>query len=117
QKKALRVACRVADAVIANAAAVATQTERELGVNADKLHVIYNGIDVDHFDAQAWRTPESLLSAAPVMLPRVVMVGSMHLSDKGHAELIEVAHILKVRGVCAQYIFVSDNKLHHDLKT
>ncbi len=34
QRKALRLACRMADAVVANAAAVAVQTERELGVSS-----------------------------------------------------------------------------------
>lgn len=115
-RQALRLACRMADAVVANAAAVAAQTERELGVDGDKLHVIHNGIDVEHFDTQAFKTPEPLLPAAPALLPRVTMVGSMHLPDKGHAELLEAAAILKQRGLRAQYLFVSDGKLRGALE-
>ena len=116
QRKALRLACRMADAVIANAGAVAEQTARDFAVDAHKLHVVPNGIDVAHFDLQAFRTPEPLLPAGDVSIPRVVMVGSMHLPDKGHADLLEAAAILKSRGVHAQYIFVSDGALRPELE-
>ncbi|MCA1664037.1 MAG: glycosyltransferase, partial [Myxococcales bacterium] len=39
QRKALRLACRMADAVIANAEAVAVETARDFGVTDDKMHV------------------------------------------------------------------------------
>jgi L-malate glycosyltransferase len=116
QRKALRFACRIADAVIANAAAVAAQTEREFAVDAAKLHLVPNGIDTEHFDLQAWRTPDPLLPAGPVALPRVVMVGSMHRTDKGHADLLAAAAILKARGVRAQYLLVSDGALRPSLQ-
>ena len=64
---ALRLACRMADAVIANAGAVAEQTARELGVDADdKMHVVPNGIDVAHVRLHAFRTPDPLLPAGSV---------------------------------------------------
>jgi L-malate glycosyltransferase len=116
QRKALRLACRVADAVIANASAVAAQTEREFGVAPEKLHVVPNGIDVAHFDVQAFRTPEPLLPAGNVATPRVCMIGSMHLPDKGHADLLEAAAILKARGIVAQYLLVSDGALRPKLE-
>lgn len=116
QRKALRLACRMADAVIANAAAVAAQTERDFAVDAAKLHLVPNGIDTAHFDQQAWRTPDPLLPAGPVALPRIAMVGSMHLPDKGHADLLAAAALLKARGVRAQYIFVSDGALRPALE-
>jgi glycosyltransferase involved in cell wall biosynthesis len=116
QRKALRLACRMADAVIANAAAVAAHTEREFGVAPEKLHVIPNGIDVAQFDLQAFRTPDPLLPAGDVATPRVCMVGSMHLPDKGHADLLEAASILKARGVRAQYLLVSDGALRQPLE-
>jgi L-malate glycosyltransferase len=108
QMRMLRLACRVADAVVANASAVAAQTERELGVAADKLHVVPNGIDLSQFDLQAFQRPDPLLPNAPLALPRVTMVGAMHLPDKGHGDLLEAAAILKQRGVRAQYLLVSD---------
>ncbi len=116
QRKALRFACRMADAVIANAAAVADQTERDFAVASDKMHIVPNGIDVDRFDLQAFRAPEPLLPAGDVSIPRIGMVGSMHLPDKGHAELLAAAAILKARGVRAQYLLVSDGALRGELE-
>jgi L-malate glycosyltransferase len=116
QKKALRLACRVADAVVANAAAVAAETERDFAVAPHKMHIVPNGIDVAHFDLAAFRTPEPLLPAGDVSRPRVGMVGSMHLPDKGHAELLEAAAILKARGVRAQFLLVSDGALRGALE-
>ena len=116
QRKALRVACRMADAVLANAAAVAAQTERDFAVASYKMHVVPNGIDVGHFDMQAFKSPDPLLPPGDVSIPRVCMVGSMHLPDKGHADLLEAAAILKARGVRAQYLFVSDGALRSALE-
>ncbi|MGZ3441103.1 MAG: glycosyltransferase [Polyangia bacterium] len=116
QKKMLHFACRMADAVVANAAAVAEQTARDFGVAAHKLHVVPNGIDVTHFDLQAFHTPEPLLPTGDVSIPRICMVGSMHLPDKGHADLLEAAAILKARGVRAQYLIVSDGALRSGLE-
>ena len=116
QKSALRLTCRLADAVVANAAAVAEQTARELDVAKDKMHVVLNGIDVARFDLEAYRLPEPLLPAAQVSLRRVAMVGSMHLPDKGHGDLLEAAAIAKARGISAQYLLVSDGALRPALE-
>lgn len=116
QRKALRLACRMADAVVANARAVADETARDFAVDEGKMHVVLNGIDVEHFDVQAFRTPDPLLPGGPVATPRVCMVGSMHLPDKGHADLLEAAAILKARGVRAQYLLVSDGALRGGLE-
>jgi glycosyltransferase involved in cell wall biosynthesis len=91
QRRALGIACRVADVVLCNAVAVADHTARELRVEDDHLVVVPNGIDVDAFDLQAFRTPDPPLPAGDVSLPRVTMVGSMHLPDKGHADLLRAA--------------------------
>jgi glycosyltransferase involved in cell wall biosynthesis len=116
QRRALRLACHMADAVIANAGAVAEQTARDFGVDERKLHVIPNGIDVCHFDAQAFRTPDPLLPLASVERMRIAMVGSMHLPDKGHGDLLEAAAMLKQRGLRPQWILVSDGVLRAQLE-
>src|SRR5258708_5864686 len=45
QRKALRFTLRMADAIVANAAAVADQTERDFAVAAPQMHIVPNGID------------------------------------------------------------------------
>jgi glycosyltransferase involved in cell wall biosynthesis len=116
QRRALRLACALADVVVANATAVADQTARDLGISDDKLTVVPNGIDVASFDLQAFRTPDPLLPSGPPDLPRVVMVGSMHLPDKGHGDLLAAATLLKERGVRAQWLLVSDGALRPKLE-
>jgi glycosyltransferase involved in cell wall biosynthesis len=44
------------------------------------------------------------------------MVASMHLPDKGHADLLEAAALLQRRGVRAQWLFVSDGALRCSLE-
>jgi glycosyltransferase involved in cell wall biosynthesis len=116
QRRALRLACRVADAVVANAGAVAEQTERELGVDAGKIHVIPNGIDVAHFDLKAFRTPEPPLPPGDVSRTRICMVGSMHLPDKGHGDLLQAAALLRDRGFAPEWVLVSDGSLRARLE-
>ncbi len=58
------------------------------------MHVIPNGIDVENFDLRGVQArPTRCLPPGAVALPRVAMVGSMHLPDKGHADLLEAAAI------------------------
>lgn len=116
QRRALRLACRVADAVVANAGAVAEQTERELGVDGAKIHVIPNGIDAAHFDLTAFRTPEPPLPPGDVSRTRICMVGSMHLPDKGHDDLLQAAALLRDRGFAPEWILVSDGSLRPRLE-
>ena len=116
QRKALGLACRVADLVVANAGAVAAQTARDFAVPDGKMHVVPNGIDVARFDLSAFRTPDPPLPPGDVAIPRVAMVGSMHRPDKGHGDLLEAAAILKARGVRAQLVLVSDGSLRPRLE-
>jgi glycosyltransferase involved in cell wall biosynthesis len=116
KRRALRFACRVADLVIANAGAVAEQSRRELGVTVDKLRIVPNGIDVASFDEQARRAPDSPLPDAPPGRPRIAMVASMHLPDKGHADLLAAAAQLKRAGTRAQWLLVSDGALRPALE-
>jgi glycosyltransferase involved in cell wall biosynthesis len=109
QKRALQLALRHADYVIANAVAVGDLVTRQEGVPPEKLLVVPNGIDVHLFDSHAEKEPEPPLP--PQNGPRIAMVASMHLPDKGHGDLLEAAAILKERGVFAQWLIVSDGAL------
>jgi glycosyltransferase involved in cell wall biosynthesis len=115
KKYALSVACQLADAVLANAAAVAEQSMRELGVAARKLRVVPNGIDLAAFDRQAKAPPNPALPICEGEL-RITQVSSMHLPDKGHEDLLTAAASLTARGLRAQYLLVGDGGLRPHLE-
>jgi glycosyltransferase involved in cell wall biosynthesis len=105
QQAVLRMSLRFADCVVANAQAVGEHAVREEGVRPDKLRVVPNGIDVQHFDELARQRPRLPARRGK---PRVAMVASMHLPDKGHEDLLEAAARLQASGVRAQWLLVSD---------
>jgi glycosyltransferase involved in cell wall biosynthesis len=112
QMRVLKLVMQRADRVVANAGAVGDRVMRLEGVPAEKLVVVRNGIDVHLFDSQARKEPEPPLP--PQSGPRVAMVASMHLPDKGHGDLLEAAALLKRRGVVAEWLFVSDGALRRE---
>ncbi len=116
QRKALTFSLKLSHCVVANASAVGELVSRTESVPASKLRVVPNGIDVTHFDTLAARAPEPPLPAALPGVPRIAMIASMHLPDKGHADLLEAAALLEQRGVRAQYLFVSDGTLRPALE-
>jgi L-malate glycosyltransferase len=116
QRRALGVICRLADVVVANAEAVAEQTTRELGVDAARLQVVPNGIDVAEFDRQACAVPEPALPRTTPTVARIAAVASMSLPDKGHGDLLDAAARLKQRGVRAHWLLVSDGVLRGELE-
>jgi glycosyltransferase involved in cell wall biosynthesis len=114
QRRLLTVTLSLSDVVIANAEAVGARvTERE-AVPMSKLHVVPNGIDVARFDTLAAHEPDPALP--PSDRPRVAMVASMHLPDKGHADLLQAAALLHARGIRPQWLFVSDGRLRNELE-
>jgi glycosyltransferase involved in cell wall biosynthesis len=109
QRRALGLACRAADRVLANAAAVGELVIGQEGVPAAKLAVVPNGIDVAAFDARAAADPP-----LPLLRPgarRIAVVASMHLPDKGHADLLEAAALLRARGHQLEWLLISDGAL------
>jgi glycosyltransferase involved in cell wall biosynthesis len=116
QRKLLACALQLADCVIANAEAVGERVRTYEHVPATKLRIVPNGIDVAHFDALSRVEPDPPLPPARDGRPRVAMVASMHLPDKGHRDLLQAAARLASRGVCAQWLLVSDGALRTTLQ-
>jgi glycosyltransferase involved in cell wall biosynthesis len=112
QMRVLKLVMHRADRVVANAGAVGDRVMRLEGVPAEKLVVVRNGIDVHLFDSQARNEPDPPLP--PQSGPRVAMVASMHLPDKGHGDLLEAATLLKRRGVVAEWLLISDGALRRE---
>ncbi|HZS36400.1 MAG TPA: glycosyltransferase [Polyangia bacterium] len=119
QRRALRLALKLSDCVIANARAVGELVLASEFVRADKLRVVPNGIDVAAFDERARPEPDPALPSsrnAGGKLPQVAMIAAMHLPDKGHADLLEAAAQLAARGLEADWLILSDGVLRAALE-
>jgi glycosyltransferase involved in cell wall biosynthesis len=114
QRRALRLALRLADCVLANAEAVGRLAAAEQSVSSRKLRVVPNGIDVARFDALAAADPG--LPAVAGGAPRIVVVASMNRQDKGHGDLLEAAARVQATGRAAQWLLVSDGSLRPSLE-
>jgi len=70
----------------------------DIGIPADKVRVLYNGIDVEQyrFDPEGAKAVRAELGIAPTT-PVVLLPGRLRLS-KGQAELIQAVALLKERG-------------------
>jgi glycosyltransferase involved in cell wall biosynthesis len=111
KRRALQLGLRGADCILANAEAVARRVVLVDKLPRDRLHVVPNGLDLAAFDRARARPPSPPLPLRPDGVPRIAMVASMFLPDKGHGDLLEAASRLERRGVRAQYLFVSDGEL------
>ncbi len=115
QRRGLKLALRFADCVIANSAAVGELAVATESLAREKLRVVPNGIDVAAFDALCAEKPDPPLEDSGGA-PRLMMVASMHLPDKGHGDLLQVAATLRARGRKAQWLIVSDGVLRSALE-
>ncbi len=97
QRKALVACTKMADHVIANAAAIKTMLVEEEGLSAERISVIRNGIDLPRFDqrmAEPLRAPLPDTHGAPV----VVHVANMAHPVKRQEDLLATLAKLKAAG-------------------
>jgi L-malate glycosyltransferase len=113
QRRALGVACRASDQVVANARAVAELTDGGLDVPDRLLSVIFNGIDVTGFDREARLPPDppvDLLEDAEARRFTVAVVANMNTAAKGQADLLEATAALSAAGLPLRLLFVGDGE-------
>ncbi|ABC82409.1 glycosyltransferase [Anaeromyxobacter dehalogenans] len=89
----LQAASRVADRVLVNALCIRDLAVRE-GVEADRVAVVRNGVDLEALDREARRAPEH-----PVPEPgAVVCIANMHHPVKGQSDLLmAMREVLRTR--------------------
>ena len=85
---------RMADGVVANAEAIKQMLTSEEGVQADKIQVIHNGIDLERFDARA---AESLESPLPNTFedPVAILVANMNHPVKRQEDHLEASALIQ----------------------
>lgn len=130
QRRALMLTCLLADRVLVNATAVGDLVAQEFGGAVPRtltslgrarpwyprVEIVHNGIELAVFDAEALREPVAPLPARIAGVPRVAVVASMNLPDKGHSDLLRAASLLQARGHRLQWLLVSDGKLRRGLE-
>lgn len=89
----LQAASRVADRVLVNALCIRDLAVRE-GVEADRVAVVRNGVDLEDLDREARRAPEH-----PAPEPgAVVCIANMHHPVKGQSDLlVAMREVLRTR--------------------
>jgi glycosyltransferase involved in cell wall biosynthesis len=112
QRPMLRLALRQATRVLANAATVASQVEREDGVPASRIAIVPNGLDLPRFDERARR----LEAPAPLSPgPTVLTVARMTYPAKGHDDLLAAVPLVR-REVNARFVLVGDGPREVELR-
>lgn len=78
----------------------------------EKIHVIYNGVDWEDFDAQ-------LQTVVPRLHPSMVVLGNAGrlVHQKGQEVLIEVAKRLKVKGYNFEILIAGEGRLKESLQS
>ncbi|HVT25853.1 MAG TPA: glycosyltransferase, partial [Rhizomicrobium sp.] len=114
--EALKFATRFAPTVLCNAEAIRERIVDHEGVDASRVVVVRNGLDLERFDreaAQAIAPPLPMLDGEG---PIVVVVGNMKHAVKGHAELLVAAHqVVRAVPEC-RFLLVGDGELRPELE-
>ncbi|HEY1678890.1 MAG TPA: glycosyltransferase [Candidatus Sulfotelmatobacter sp.] len=101
-------------AVIANANAVRDAILQEADFPAEKIRVIYNGIDASRFERdvrdRSWIAPNAEREKW------IVLVGNMHSDIKGHRRLMEAAKEVVRAFPESRFILAGDGALRSDFE-
>jgi len=121
QHKVQSVAFKLAHQIIANSEAVREQLIAE-GVRADKITVIYNGLEIDRIGPESRLTKESLLAALrlPAELVNrslVTIVANMRLPVKDHSMFLRAARRVKEAIPRAAFLLAGEGELMPSIRT
>jgi glycosyltransferase involved in cell wall biosynthesis len=115
QRPALRLALRAATMVLANAATVASQVERDDGVATDHIAIVPNGLDLPTFDEDS-RRPLGPLPASAGEGRRVVTIARMTYGAKGHDDLLEAAALAARLAPDLRFFIAGDGPREREVK-
>src|SRR5438445_4273202 len=107
RNKIIRTIYRLSTHVIVNSASVRQLLIERDRLPSEKIHVIYNGVDVDRF-AGARRDRGRLLGGVGSGSRLIAVVANMYGQVKGHACLIEAARIVCRAVPSAKFVLVGD---------
>lgn len=114
RKKWLRKAQNASSAVVTNAPMIREGLVSQEGFAADKVRVIYNGVDLEHFLSSP--TMRAKLFPGMERAKLIVLVGNMHTDVKGQATLIAAAPAILSRFPQARFVLVGDGEKRNDFE-
>jgi L-malate glycosyltransferase len=107
RNKIIRTIYRLSTHVIVNSASVRQLLVERDRLPSEKIHVIYNGVDVDRF-AGVRRDRGRLLGGLGSGSRLIAVVANMYGQVKGHACLIEAARIVCRAVPSAKFVLIGD---------
>jgi len=115
RRAALTISSRVADHVIANAAAVRAMLIEKERIPSDRISLIYNGIDLAEFDR---RSEQPALARLPETgrSPVAVLVANMVHSVKRQEDFLEALALARARCGSLQAFLVGDGPRRAELE-
>jgi L-malate glycosyltransferase len=115
RSKTVRTIHRLSTHVIVNSASVRRLLVERDKLPQEKIHVIYNGVDVDRFTG-ARGDREGLLGSFGSGSKLIAVVANMYSRVKGHAWLIEAARIVCRSVPSAKFVLIGDGAERHKLE-
>lgn len=114
RKKWLRRAQNASSAVLTNARMIREGLVSQEGLAADKVRVIYNGVDLDCFES----SPSLRAKLFPGMerAKLIVLVGNMHTDVKGQSTLIAAAPEVVAGFPQVRFVLVGDGEKRKDFE-
>ena len=106
RKKWLRRAQNASSAVVTNARMIREGLVSQEGLAADKVRVIYNGVDLERFVTSP--SMRARIFSGMERAKLIVLVGNMHTDVKGQPTLIAAASEIVSRFPQARFVLVGD---------
>jgi len=114
RKRWLRRAQNASSAVLTNARMIREGLVTQEGLAADKVRVIYNGVDLDRFKSSPSMRAKLFPGAERAKL--IVLVGNMHSDVKGQPTLIAAAPEIVSRFPQARFVLIGDGEKRNEFE-
>ena len=110
RRKILRRVQDLSTRILVNSEAVRQELLVRDSFAAERIHVVYNGIDTEKF-TQVSPDRERLFPGISANHKLIIMVSNMHTAMKGHGDLIEAAQTVRVTCPEARIILAGDGEM------
>jgi len=115
KRKLLRLIQSSATWILVNSEAIRRDLVVRDGMNPRKIRVVHNGVAAEKFSPRASRR-KWLLPQLAAKDRLVIMVANMHISVKGHTDLISAAKTVWARNPDVRFLLVGDGKMRAEFE-